>query len=231
MGYLNKATITVDAILTNRGRELLAEGGTGVDANGQPTGQNAFRIAKFAVSDDEVDYSLYNDDHPNGSPYKGNVIENMPLLEATPDESQIMRYKLITIDPATETSFVSTDGTVIIPQVNFGLANSNTVTITVNTPYVTQPSTSTNTSENYTLLVANAELLNIYVLTAGNTIPQGTAVSNPPARINANGSITLPVQAGRYIHFTKQGTKTGTTTATLFGELTGATRTITITVS
>ena len=69
MGYLNKATITVDAILTNRGRELLAQGG-----------RSAFNITKFAVADDEVDYGLYNVAHPEGSEYYGAIIENMPVL-------------------------------------------------------------------------------------------------------------------------------------------------------
>ena len=85
MGFLNNTTVTVDAILTKKGRELLAQG------------TEAFNITKFALADDEVDYNLWDVTHPNGSDYYGKVIENMPLLEAVPDENHVMRYKLITL--------------------------------------------------------------------------------------------------------------------------------------
>ena len=85
MGFLDNTTTTVDAILTKKGRELLARG------------QNEFNITKYALADDEVDYNLWDTSHPNGTNFYGAVIENMPLLEATPDENQIMRYKLVTL--------------------------------------------------------------------------------------------------------------------------------------
>jgi hypothetical protein len=85
MGYLNNSTITVDAILTKKGRELLARN------------RNEFKITQFALSDDEVDYDLWNPAHPNGSDYYGVVIENMPVTEAVPDETLNLKYKLITL--------------------------------------------------------------------------------------------------------------------------------------
>jgi hypothetical protein len=91
MGYLDNSTITVDAILTKRGRELLAQG------RGQVGGATAFQITRFALADDEVDYDLWNPAHPLGSNYYGAVIENMPITEAVPDETQSMKYKLITL--------------------------------------------------------------------------------------------------------------------------------------
>lgn len=91
MGYLsNSGTITVDAILTKKGRELLAKG------------QGNFNITQFALSDDEVDYDLWNPQHGLGSDYFGIVIENMPVTEAVPDETQSMKYKLITLPPGTK---------------------------------------------------------------------------------------------------------------------------------
>lgn len=84
MGYLDNSTVTVDAILTNKGREILAAGGR-------------LNIVKFALSDDEVDYDLWNPAHTLGTNYYGKVIEDMPVLEALPDETQMMRYKLITL--------------------------------------------------------------------------------------------------------------------------------------
>jgi hypothetical protein len=89
MGYLDNSIVTVDAILTKKGRELLARG------------DGSFRITQFALSDDEIDYTLYNPLHPLGSQYYGQAIENLPLLEAFPDETQIMKYKLTTLPRGT----------------------------------------------------------------------------------------------------------------------------------
>ena len=82
MGYLNNSSVTVDAILTLKGRELLAKGG------------NAFQITQFAVGDDEIDYSLYNANHPLGTNFYGTIIENLPITEAVPDETQSPIYSL-----------------------------------------------------------------------------------------------------------------------------------------
>ncbi len=89
MGYLNNSVVTVDAILTKKGRELLARG------------DGSFRITQFALADDEIDYTLYNTSHPSGSAFYGEAIENMPLLEAFPDETQVMKYKLTTLPRGT----------------------------------------------------------------------------------------------------------------------------------
>ena len=74
MGFLDNSTITVDAILTKRGREILSQGGN-------------FNITKFALSDEEVDYTLYDVTHPAGTDSYGAVIENMSLLEGAPNRS------------------------------------------------------------------------------------------------------------------------------------------------
>ena len=89
MGYLNNQVLTVDAILTKKGRELLAKN------------DGTFRITQFSLADDEIDYTLYNPTHPSGSAYYGEAIDNLPLLEAFPDESQIMKYKLATLPRGT----------------------------------------------------------------------------------------------------------------------------------
>ena len=89
MGYLNNQVITIDAILTKKGRELMAKN------------DGSFQITQFALADDEIDYTLYNPTHPSGSAYYGEAIDNMPLLEAFPDESQIMKYKLATLPRGT----------------------------------------------------------------------------------------------------------------------------------
>tara|TARA_Y100000592_G_scaffold37953_2_gene60073 strand:+ start:3644 stop:4312 length:669 start_codon:yes stop_codon:yes gene_type:complete len=89
MGYLNNNIITVDAILTKKGREALAKN------------DGSFRITQFALADDEIDYTLFNTNHPSGSAYYGQAIEGMPLLEAFPDQQQIMKYKLTTLPRGT----------------------------------------------------------------------------------------------------------------------------------
>lgn len=89
MGYLNNTIVTVDAILTTKGRELLAKN------------DGSFRITQFALADDEIDYTLYNPNNPSGSAYYGQAIENMPLLEAFPQETQVMKYKLVTLPRGT----------------------------------------------------------------------------------------------------------------------------------
>jgi hypothetical protein len=213
MGYLNKATITVDAILTNRGRELLAQGG-----------RSAFNITKFAVADDEIDYGLYNVAHPEGSEYYGAIIENMPVLEATPDEQQIMRYKLVTLNSTDfGTTFIQNNGQIIIPSIT-GFSNT---TITSSEPVKTfTVATNPTFNESYTFLVANANLVRIYRGTDITASPLNTA-----STINANGSITLTFAQGERFTLQRIDGRTGVTSATLFGDSTGATATITITVS
>lgn len=89
MGYLDNSSIIVDAILTKKGRELLSRQ------------DGSFQITQFALADDEIDYTLFNEDHPNGSAFSGEAIENLPLLEAIPDENNIMISKLITLPRGT----------------------------------------------------------------------------------------------------------------------------------
>jgi|TARA_R110002012_G_scaffold202275_1_gene371304 hypothetical protein len=116
MGYLDSSTITVDAILTKRGRELLARN------------DGSFRITQFALGDDEIDYTLFNENHPNGSQYSGEAIENMSLIEAIPDENNIMRHKLITLDR----------GTSVIPFIDAGI---NIIKLAIGATYTMSPKT------------------------------------------------------------------------------------------
>lgn len=91
MGYLNNSIVTVDAILTKKGRELLARG------------DGSFKITQFALADDEIDYRLYNVGNESGSAFFGEAIEKLPILEAFPNEQQIMKYKLTTLPRGSST--------------------------------------------------------------------------------------------------------------------------------
>jgi len=116
MGYLNNQVVTVDAILTTKGRELLARG------------DGSFNITQFALSDDEIDYTLYNPNNPSGSAYYGEAIQNMPLLEAFPSEQQMLKYKLVTLPR--DTAVMPTVG---IDNTLIKLAQTGTTTITPQT--------------------------------------------------------------------------------------------------
>ena len=116
MGYLDSSTITVDAILTKRGRELLARN------------DGSFKITQFALGDDEIDYTMFNENHPNGSQYSGEAIENMSLIEAIPDGNHIMRHKLITLDR----------GTSVIPFIDVG---TNIIKLAIGGTYSLTPKT------------------------------------------------------------------------------------------
>ena len=116
MGYLNNQVVTVDAILTTKGRELLAKG------------DGSFNISSFALADDEIDYTLYNPNNPSGSAYYGEAIQNMPLLEAFPDETQMMKYKLVTLPRDTAKMPVVTLGVSVI-----AMKQTSTFTITPQT--------------------------------------------------------------------------------------------------
>ena len=86
MGFLdNSGDIILDAVLTDTGRCRLAKG------------DGSFRIAKFALGDDEIDYNLYNNAHASGSAYYDLEILQTPVLEAFTDNAASMRSKLITI--------------------------------------------------------------------------------------------------------------------------------------
>jgi hypothetical protein len=89
MSYLSQTSVVVDAILTKKGRELLSRN------------DGSFVITQFSLSDDEIDYTLYNPMHPSGSAFYGEAIEAMPVLQAFPDDQEIMKYKLVTLPRGT----------------------------------------------------------------------------------------------------------------------------------
>lgn len=190
MGYLNNQVVTVDAILTKKGRELLARN------------DGSFRITQFAVADDEIDYTLYNPNHPSGSTFYGEAIENMPLLEAFPDENQIMKYKLVTLPR----------GTAKLPVLDLGYA---AISLKQGASLAITPQTlnylgnqQVNETSGYTCTVADVRLLNTFTGTGINT----TAAQNQNTPINQ----TL----GTNVSATRIGTQINlraTTINTLFG--------------
>lgn len=86
MAFLdNSGDIILDAVLTDTGRYRLA------------AGNGTFKIAKFALGDDEVDYSLYDKTNSNGSAYYDLNILQTPVLEAFTNNGSSLKSKLLTI--------------------------------------------------------------------------------------------------------------------------------------
>lgn len=86
MAFLdNSGDIILDAVLTDTGRARLAKG------------DGSFKITKFALGDDEIDYALYDKDHPSGSAYFDLEIMQTPVLEAFTNNTSTMKSKLISI--------------------------------------------------------------------------------------------------------------------------------------
>jgi hypothetical protein len=199
MAILNPSTVTVDAILTTKGRELLARN------------DGSFQITQFSLADDEIDYTLYNPNQPSGSAFYGEAIEAMPIIEAFPNESQIMRYKLVTLPR----------GTSRLPVINVGyssiiLKQGASLTITPQTlNYL--GATSTFEANGYIVTVADSRLLSSFQGTGINTTTLGTTDLN-----TTTGTVLSLSQIGTSF------TLTGTTINTLFGTtLTTLTTTIT----
>lgn len=200
MGYLDNTIVTVDAILTKKGRELLARG------------DGSFNITQFALADDEVDYTLYNPNHPSGSVYYGQAIENMPVLEAFPDETQIMKYKLATLPR----------GTSKLPVLNIGysaisIKQGASIAITPQTlNYL--GATSTFETSGYNATIADVRLLSTFEGVGINT--EEAARLNRTTTVGTNVSKTV---IGSTINLT------ATTVNTLFGARTQLQTTITVT--
>lgn len=188
MAILNNNTVTIDAVLTAKGRELLARN------------DGSFQITQFSLADDEVDYTLYNPQHPSGSAFYGQAIEAMPLMEAFPDDTQIMIYKLVTLPR----------GTAKLPVISIGynsiqLKQGSTLTITPQTlNYL--GATSTFEASGYTLTIADVRFLSTF---------SSTGIAG--AETTATG---ITQTLGSSVSQTLVGTSftlTGTTINTLFG--------------
>lgn len=216
MGYLNKETVTVDAILTKKGRELLA------------SGQSAFQITQFAVADDEIDYGLYDPAHPLGTEYYGSAIENMPIIEASPDETQNLRYKLVTLDR-------NIIGTVnVIPTVSIGgttslnfTAGRNEVSTITPTTTATQDFVFDAAPYGYTAILYDQTAVTV----TATPITGAAAASTTPFFANTLSGNAYVIQ-GVSFTITPNNVDTITNTQlTIVGNQSGATVTIPITVN
>jgi hypothetical protein len=201
MAYLSNTSVVVDAILTDTGRQLLSQN------NG------SFQITQFSLSDDEVDYTLYNPNQPSGSAFYGEAIENMPIIQAFPESQEIMKYKLITLPRGTAKLPVITIArpSIVIPQ-----GGSTSVT----------PQTL-----NYLGAVSTFEQSG-YVATIGDVRTtaafNGVGINTAQATaLNATGIVTVGTNVSKTVIGTTINL-TATTVNTLFGSNTVLYTTLTI---
>jgi hypothetical protein len=191
MGYLNNQIVTVDAILTKKGRELLAKN------------DGSFRITQFSLSDDEIDYTLFNPTNPSGSAYYGQAIEGMPLLEAFSDETQIMKYLLTTLPR----------GTAKMPILNIGYTN---IVINQGASLAITPQTlnylggsQTYESSGYNFTIGDVRTMSVF---------NGVGINTTQAT-SLNSTTTLGTNVSKTVIGTTLN-MTGTTINTLFGNQT-----------
>ena len=201
MGYLNNQVVTVDAILTKKGRQLLAQN------------DGSFRITQFALADDEIDYTLYNPNNAQGSAFYGEAIANMPLLEAFPDDSQIMKYKIATLPR----------GTAVLPVLDLGYA---AITLKQGATLAITPQTlnylgnsSTNETSGYTATISDVRTMSTF---------NGTGVQSTAAtQQNATSTTTLGTNVSSTV-IGSQINLRATTVNTLFGSSSQISTTLTV---
>ena len=204
MAYLDNSTITVDAILTKKGREKLAAG-------------QGLNITKFALGDDEVDYTLYEPAHPKGSAYYDAAIRAIPITEASPDETQVLKYKLVTLPK----------GTKKIPKVEFGVPSLNLTQTSGQVSLSPTTSPSGNGQSGYTVVLSNKN--------AGSIVGAGASAGSGavPPFLGDEITTTAAIETGLTFTFIPNPniTQTIKTTITVYGNETGGTETIPVTVS
>lgn len=199
MSYLSTTSVVVDAILTKKGRELLAKN------------DGSFRITQFSLADDEIDYTLYNPNHPSGSAFYGEAIEAMPIIQAYPNDVEIMKYKLLTLPR----------GTAKIPVLNLGysaitLKQGASIAITPQTlNYL--GATSTFEQSGYVATIGDVRVASSFNGVGINT-PEATSL-NTTTTVGTNVSKTV---IGTTINLS------ATTVNTLFGSNTQLQTTLTV---
>ena len=192
MGLFDNSSTTVNAILTTRGREMLSRGGD-------------LSITKFALSDEEIDYTMYDKYHPAGTDSFGVLLENTPILEATPNRSKLNSYL---VDNSQESSEI------LISTLNYPRAHwtviDGTIPTTIGSPE--------EVAEDYTFTIQNINVVKFYRFYVSTDQPWQVVSSNTKSVV------------GRGIQWKPQSIKSlATTTITVQGNVSGITKVVSIT--
>ena len=174
MAYIDNQTITVDAILTQKGRQLLAQNGN-------------LNIQSFALADDEIDYTLYNPNNPNGSAFYDIALRNTPIFEPLTDETQVMKYKLVTLN----------QGVTSIPVISIS-QDKILVTSTYTGDIIINPSTNPayNLQAGYTAILGNK---NVGLLIVQQTNAVNSVSNTVPLRVGSRNDEHL-LSSGAGLH-------------------------------
>ena len=208
MAYIDNQTITVDAILTGKGRELLAQNGN-------------LNITSFALADDELDYTLYQPNHPNGSAFYDIAIRNTPVFEPVSDETQVMKYKLVTLNQG-----VASVPVISIAQDKISVSRDFTGNIVIS------PSTNPayNLTLGYTAILGNKNV-GVLVVQQSNSI--NSVSSTIPTFAGDVNTTSAQVVVGQSFLFIPNSSlsKTTSTTLTIIGNESGGSLSIEVTVT
>ena len=192
-------------MLTKLGRQRLAEGN--------------LNITKFALSDDEVNYAMYDTSHTLGTSFYGEAIERLPLLEAFTNDTQALTNKLVTLPKNTQ----------ILPVVT--LAQSSVSLTNPGQAAVISPQTLNITGANstgYTFVLGNSDIVTMTVdVVGGGTGAQAAGYSTP----QTGEMLSSTVNAMTVTLTALSLTQTQTTTLTITGIDTGGTVTLPVTVT
>ena len=208
MGYLDNGTITVDAILTKKGRELLARDGN-------------LNITSFALADDEIDYTLYQPNHPNGSAFYDIAIRNTPVFEPVSDETQVMKYKLVSLNQG-----VTSIPIISIAQDKISVPRDFTGDIIIS------PSTNPayNLTLGYTAILGNKNV-GVLIVEQSNSINSvSSTIPTFAGDINTTSAQVIVGQKFRFLPNSSLG-KTTSTTLTVIGNESGGSLSIEVTVT
>ncbi len=208
MAYIDSQTITVDAVLTQKGRQLLAQNGN-------------LNITSFALADDEIDYTLYNPNHPNGSAFYDIALRNTPVFEPLTDETQVMKYKLVTLNQG-----VTSIPVITIAQDKILVTNNYTGDIII-TP---SPNPAYNVQAGYTAILGNK---NVGILIVQQTNAVNSVSNTVPTFAGDINIASAQVVVGNVFRFVPNsglGTTT-TTNLTIIGNESGGSTSIEVTIT
>lgn len=207
MAYLDNNIITVTAILTKKGREILAKSG-------------GLNVTAFALADDEIDYTQFNPNHPLGSAYYDIAIRNTPINEPITDETQSLKYKLLTLNL----------GVTSVPTISIAPPVIN-VPYTYTAPIDIVPSTNPtyNVNLGYTAILSNKNVGTLVVTETNSLNSTSATVPSFPGDLSSASS---QVVIGNKFRFIPNNSLTKTTSAniTIIGNESGGNASINVTI-
>lgn len=208
MAYIDNQTITVDATLTKKGREILAKTGD-------------LQIDSFSLSDDEIDYRLYQPNHPNGSAFYDIALRNTPVFEPLTDETQVMKYKLVTLN----------QGVTAIPVISIA-QDKILITRDYTGEIIISPSTNPayNLQAGYTAVLGNKNVGTLIVQQTNAINAVSNTIPTFAGDINTASAQVVVGNTFRFIPNSSLG-RTTTTNLTIIGNESGGSISIEVTVT